>query len=88
MKDKLCPRSLGKAGKRIKLAITLDEEIYKRLQDAYAEGYTISHIIDSALWSFFDKPPLSFQLEKPTKGKKENSPTLFEEKRYLAKEED
>lgn len=79
MKDKLCPRSLTKAGKRVKLAITLDEEIYKKLQEAYGEGYTMSHIIDSALWGFFDKPQLSFQIEKPKKGKKKQAPTLFEE---------
>jgi hypothetical protein len=80
MKDKLCPRPLGKAGKRVKLAITLDEQIYKRLQEAYTEGYQMSHVIDSALWNFFDKPQMSFQLDKPKRrpAQKDN-PTLFEE---------
>jgi hypothetical protein len=74
MRDKLCPRPLEKGGKRVKLAITLDEEIYKRLQEAYTDGYQISHIIDSSLWAFFEKPPLSFQLEKTKRRAKPNNP--------------
>jgi hypothetical protein len=66
MKDKLCPRAKGKEGKRIKLAITLDEVNYNKLQELYQEGYSISHLIDSALWSFFDKHKLSFEKESPT----------------------
>jgi hypothetical protein len=79
VKNKLCPRAFGKAGKRIKLALTLDEQLYNKVMDCFSEGYQVSHIVDSALWNFFEKPQLSFELEAPKKPKKKNSPTLFDE---------
>lgn len=59
-----CPRP-GKNEKpvRIKMAITVDGELHKLLMEFYAEGYNVSHITDSALWSYFGKPKLSFELE-------------------------
>jgi hypothetical protein len=56
------------------MAITMDPVLNQRLQDLYNEGFSISHMIDSALWIFFDKPKLSFELEdeqKPKSAKKE-----------------
>ncbi|MGO8881191.1 MAG: hypothetical protein ACLPVO_14520 [Desulfomonilaceae bacterium] len=75
-----CPRpAKTDKPKRIKLAITMDEELHKRLMEFYAEGYNVSHITDSALWSYFGKPPLSFQLNQPKgKSKKPKEADLFD----------
>lgn len=50
-----------KQGQREKLATTVDIVLFNRLNELYAKGYSISHIVDSALWQFFDRPELSFQ---------------------------
>lgn len=61
----LCPRPsiIGKkkSGQREKLATTCDKALFDLLMAKYEEGYSISHIVDSALWQFFDRPELSFQ---------------------------
>jgi hypothetical protein len=60
-----CPRPIkGQQARRVKAAITLDGVLYDKLQEVYQEGYSISHIIDSALWLYFDKPTLSFEKEQ------------------------
>jgi hypothetical protein len=53
------------------MAITLDENLYDALQEKYQEGYSISHIIDSALWVHLGRPKLSFEVEAPKKERKE-----------------
>ena len=76
--DKLekCPRpTKSQKADRVKLAITMDRVLNDKLQELYQEGYSISHIIDSALWLYLGKIPLSFQLEpKKEKAKKEIKP--------------
>ncbi|MGO9737642.1 MAG: hypothetical protein ACLPVO_09440 [Desulfomonilaceae bacterium] len=56
------------------MAITLDGVLYDQLQALYQQGYSISHLIDSAVWALLGKPKLSFELEsaqpKPSKRKK------------------
>jgi hypothetical protein len=67
-----CPRpTKEQKAKRVKMAITLDENLYNALQEKYQEGYSISHIIDSALWVHLGRPQLSFEKEAPKKEKKE-----------------
>lgn len=62
----LCPRApiekKAKRGRRSKLTTTIDGELHDRLMELYGQGYSLSHIVDSALWNLFDKPPLSFQI--------------------------
>lgn len=64
----LCPRppiqKKIKIGRRNKLTTTIDGELHDRLMKLYDQGYSLSHIVDSALWQLFDKPPLSFQLDQ------------------------
>ena len=64
----LCPRppiqKKAKQGRRAKLTVTIDGELHDRLMKLYDQGYSISHIVDSALWQLFDKPPLSFQIDQ------------------------
>jgi hypothetical protein len=51
-------------GKRIKMASNVDAELYRLLDEKrLATGHTINHILDSALWLYFGKPKLSFELE-------------------------
>lgn len=60
----LCPRpklSASKAGKRVKMNITVDENLYALLEQAHENGFNTSHVIDSGLWLLFDKPKLSFE---------------------------
>ena len=60
----LCPRpklSHSKAGKRVKMNITVDENLYALLEQAHESGYNTSHLIDSGLWLLFGKPRLSFE---------------------------
>ena len=68
MNPKMAPRApivkKHKIGRREKLAITVDGELFDRLQEMYQDGVSISHVIDSALWHFFGKPKLSFELEQ------------------------
>jgi hypothetical protein len=59
-----CPRpTKEQKANRVKMAITLDENLYDALQEKYQEGYSISHIIDSALWVHLGRPKLSFEVE-------------------------
>ena len=53
----------SKKGSRTKMAITLDTALYDELQALYQKGYSISHILDSAVWLYLGKPPLSFEKE-------------------------
>lgn len=65
----LCPRApiekKAKRGRRSKLTTTIDGELHDRLMELYKAGYSLSHIVDSALWNLFDRPKLSFELDKP-----------------------
>lgn len=65
MNPKMAPRApivkKHKLGRREKLAITLDGVLFDKLQEMYQDGVSISHVVDSALWHFFDKPKLSFE---------------------------
>ena len=69
----LCPRApiekKAKRGRRAKLTTTIDGELHDRLMKLYEHGYSLSHIVDSALWHLFEKPKLSFELDatKPDK---------------------
>ncbi len=70
-KLEVCPRQPAgktKAGKRIKMAITMDSELYERLQGLYQQGHSISHLIDSAVWIYLGRPKLSFELETGKEG--------------------
>jgi hypothetical protein len=53
------------------MAITLDRVLYDALQEKYQEGFSISHIIDSALWIHLGKPQLSFEKKAPKKEKED-----------------
>ena len=69
-----CPRpTKNQQATRVKMAITLDGVLYDELQRLYQEGYSISHLIDSAVWALLGKPKLSFELDtapaKPRKKK-------------------
>ncbi len=66
-KLEVCPRQpagKSKIGKRVKMAITMDEELHVRLQALYQQGHSISHLIDSAVWLYLGKPKLSFELSE------------------------
>lgn len=52
---------------RQKMAITLDNVLYDKLQELYQEGYSISHLIDSAVWVYLGRPKLSFQKDDSEK---------------------
>jgi len=51
-----------KAGRRYKLASTIDGTLYDKIRDLEAQGYQLGHLIDSAFWTFFGKPGLSFEV--------------------------
>lgn len=59
----LCPRGKKGKGRRVNLSATIDGELFDKLQEYHDKGFNISHIIDSALWTLFDKPPLSFEMK-------------------------
>ncbi|MCX5873167.1 MAG: hypothetical protein NTY51_08050 [Deltaproteobacteria bacterium] len=66
-KHEVCPRQpAGKTevGKRIKMAITVDFELHDRLQELYQQGYSISHLIDSAVWIIWEGPNLASSWER------------------------
>lgn len=79
----LAPRPpLGaKSSPRVKTNFSIDPELWKLLQEAHAEGFNVSHLIDSGLWLLFGKPPLSHQMvdteleleQPPKRGKKKKS---------------
>lgn len=68
---KMAPRApilkKHKQGRREKLAVTIDGNLYDLLMAKYQDGVSLSHVVDSALWHFFDKPLLSFQIEQGDK---------------------
>jgi len=53
-----------KAGRRYKLASTIDGALYELIRAKEAEGYQLGHLIDSAFWVFFGKPKLSFERDE------------------------
>ena len=63
--NQLCPRppvvKKKKQGQREKLATTVDKVLHDKIMELYEQGYSVSHIVDSALWQFFGKPTLSFE---------------------------
>ena len=61
MELELCPRNPKKKGNRVKLAITMDRVLYDKIQQLYQKGYSVSHLIDSGMWVYFGRPPLSFE---------------------------
>ena len=64
----MCPRAKkDQKAERTKTAITIDNALWDILQEYYQEGYSISHLVDSALWHFLGKPLLSFETDKPEK---------------------
>ena len=52
-----------KVGRRYKLASTIDGVLYDRIRELEAEGYQLSHLLDSAFRVLFDRPKLSFESE-------------------------
>jgi hypothetical protein len=81
MNNKLpsCPRPTKRQkAKRVKMAITVDESLYNALQDLYQEGYSISHVIDSAIWVHLGRPKLSFEVSPSSKGKNVKEAPLFD----------
>jgi hypothetical protein len=82
MSNKLpsCPRPTKRQkAKRVKMAITVDESLYNALQELYQEGYSISHVIDSAIWVHLGRPKLSFEVSPSSKGKNVKEAPLFEQ---------
>jgi hypothetical protein len=50
-------------GKRVKIAGTVDAVLEKHVRRwMKKQGATLSHVLDAALWHFFGKPPLSFEI--------------------------
>ena len=68
MTQKMAPRApilkKHKTGRREKLAVTIDGNLYDLLMAKYQDGVSLSHVVDSALWHFFDKPKLSFEVDQ------------------------
>ena len=57
-------RPVGK-GERVKLAGTCDKALAQRLEGWRKErGMSLSRAIDTALWHFLGKPPLSFEISE------------------------
>jgi predicted CopG family antitoxin len=82
MGDKLpsCPRpTKDQKAKRVKMAITVDESLYNMLQELYQEGYSVSHVIDSAIWVHLGRPKLSFEVSPSSKSKKVKEAPLFDQ---------
>jgi len=56
-----------KEGKRFlaerdKLSVTIDTALLDLLEETAADlGIPVSRVVESAVWQFYDKPPLSFQ---------------------------
>lgn len=63
MEDAPRPRIFHKKkeGKREKLATTIDSELFELIKARQQQGQQLSHILDSAIWNYFQKPKLSFQ---------------------------
>lgn len=57
-------KPIGEGG-RVKIAGTTDEALARRLEEWRTErGLTLSRALDTALWHFLGKPPLSFEISK------------------------
>lgn len=50
-----------KEGKREKLATTIDCVLFELIKQRQQTGQQLSHLLDSALWRYFNRPKLSFQ---------------------------
>ncbi len=50
-----------KEGKREKLATTVDSVLFELIKQRQQSGQQLSHLLDSALWRYFNRPKLSFQ---------------------------
>jgi hypothetical protein len=54
-----------KPGKRIKIAGTIDSELYRLIREWENDrGTTLSYALDTAIWHFFNKPKLSFEISE------------------------
>ena len=65
MEDAPRPRIFHKKkeGKREKIATTIDSELFELVKARQQQGQQLSHILDSALWNYFDRPKMSFEEE-------------------------
>ncbi len=50
-----------KEGRREKLATTIDANLFELIKQRQQTGQQLSHLLDSALWRYFNRPKLSFQ---------------------------
>ncbi len=50
-----------KDGKREKLSTTIDANLFELVKQKQQAGQQLSHILDSALWTYFGHPKLSFE---------------------------
>ena len=50
-----------KEGRREKLSSTVDSALFELIKERQQSGQQLSHILDSALWRYFNRPKLSFQ---------------------------
>ena len=50
-----------KEGRREKLATTIDSVLFQLIKQRQQMGQQLSHILDSSLWHYFNRPKLSFQ---------------------------
>jgi hypothetical protein len=78
MEDAPRPRIFHKKkeGRREKLATTIDSALFELVKERQQQGQQLSHILDSALWNYFDKPLLSFE----TPANKEDQSSLLDAK--------
>jgi predicted DNA-binding protein len=59
-------------GKRIKLGITVDDELHKLLNTLSSQlGVSVSQLVDNALWDYLGQPELSFQKRSENTDEKE-----------------
>ena len=55
--------------------LTIDVELWQRLQDECKRLHILPpRLIDTLLWQYFKKPPLSFEIEKMAQPQKPNNP--------------
>ncbi|MGO8819732.1 MAG: hypothetical protein ACLQO6_00665 [Desulfomonilaceae bacterium] len=50
-----------KEGRREKLATTIDSVLFELIKQRQQSGQQLSHLLDSALWRYFNRPKLSFE---------------------------
>jgi hypothetical protein len=52
-----------KEGQREKLSSTIDCVLFELIKQEQQMGQQLSHILDSSLWHYFDRPKLSFEAD-------------------------